>query len=116
MSERKENLRACRELTGEIVGARHRWSAPERPAIVPCGSRCRSADRKARRCMVLKEYTLVQKDQAEEVRAALCRCCSTKCHVTLVSPYGSRYPFRLERADARSPRPCLGAHTMRPTP
>src|ERR1700722_6341950 len=58
--------------------------------------------------MVLKEYTLVQKDQAEEVRAALCRCCSTKCHVTLVSPYGSRYPFRLERADAQSPRPCLG--------
>ena len=36
--------------------------------------------------------------------------------VTLVSPYGSRYPFRLERADAQSPRPCLGAHTMRPTP
>jgi len=24
----------------------------------------------ARECMVLKEYTLVQKDQAEEVRAA----------------------------------------------
>ena len=41
--------------------------------------RC-SADRKARGSMVLKEYTLVQKDQAEEVRAALCRCCSTKCH------------------------------------
>jgi hypothetical protein len=30
--------------------------------------------------MVLKDYTLVQKDQAEEVRAALCRCCSTKRH------------------------------------
>lgn len=34
----------------------------------------------ARGCMIQKGYTFVQKDQAEEVRAALCRCCSTKRH------------------------------------
>jgi hypothetical protein len=62
------------------VGARHQCRRHSVPLLCHADLDAGAPTETARGCMVLKEYTLVQKDQAKEVRAALCRCCSTKRH------------------------------------
>ena len=73
-------LHACRALTGVMVGAGHQCRRHSVRLLCHADLDAGAPTETARGCMVLKEYTLVQKDQAEEVRAALCRCCSTKRH------------------------------------